>query len=66
MQMKLFYAAGSSDEIKKVEDEVNRWLETLTSDVEVKHVNSAITAVAPISANRPLPSLVITVWWDKR
>jgi hypothetical protein len=66
MQMKLFYATGLSDEIKKAEDDVNRWLQTLPSDVEVKHVSSAVTAVTPLGSNRPLPSLVITVWWDKR
>ena len=65
MQMKLFYATGSSDEIKKVEDEVGRWLQGLPSDVEVKHVSSAITAAPSIANNRPVPSLAITVWWDK-
>ena len=42
MQMKLFYATGSSDEIKKLEDDVGRCLQALPSDVEVKHVCSAL------------------------
>jgi hypothetical protein len=65
MQMKLFHATGSSDEIKKLEDDVGRWLQALPSDVEVKHVCSAITAAPSVANNRPAPSLVITVWWDK-
>jgi len=65
MQMKLFHATGSSDEIKKLDDDVNRWLQALPSDVEVKHVCSAITAAPSVANNRPVPSLVITVWWDK-
>ena len=65
MQMKLFYATGSSDEIKKLEDDVGRCLQALPSDVEVKHVCSAITAAPSVANNRPVPSLVITVWWDK-
>ena len=65
MQMKLFHATGSSDEIKKLEDDVSRWLQALPSDVEVKHVCSAITAAPSVANNRPAPSLVITVWWDK-
>ena len=64
MQMKLFHATGSSDEIKKLEDDVSRWLQALPSDVEVKHVCSAITAAPSVANNRPAPSLVITVWWD--
>ena len=62
MQMKLFYATGSSDEIKRVEDEVGRWLQGLPSDVEVKHVSSAMTATPSIATNRAVPSLAITVW----
>ena len=50
MQMNVFYAAGS-DEIKKIEDGVNRWLQTLPADVEVKHVSSAITAVTPVASS---------------
>jgi hypothetical protein len=65
MQMKLFYATGSSDEIKMAENEVGRWLQALPSDVEVKHVSSAITSAPSIANNRAVPSLVITVWWDK-
>ena len=65
MQMKLFHATGSSDEIKKLEEDVGRWLQALPSDVEVKHVCSAITAAPSVANNRPAPSLVITVWWDK-
>jgi hypothetical protein len=65
VQMKLFYATGPKDEIKRVEDEVARWLQSLPSDVEVKHVSSAITAAPTIGNNRPLPSLVITVWWEQ-
>jgi hypothetical protein len=56
MQMKLFHATGSSDEIKKLEDDVGRWLQALPSDVEVKHVCSAITA-APSVANKQAGSV---------
>ena len=66
MQMKVFYATGTADEIKKVEDAVNQWLGTLSSDVEVNHVSSAVTAITPIASSKPLPVIVITVWWSRR
>jgi hypothetical protein len=58
--------ASTADEIRKVEDGVNQWLETLPSDVEVKHVSSAVTAITPIASGKPLPAIVITVWWSRR
>jgi hypothetical protein len=64
--MKLFQGFGPATEISKIENEVNAWLSTLPTDVEVKHVTTTLTAVASSGGQNPRPSLVITVWWDQR
>ena len=64
MQVKLFLASGAS-EINAVESEINKWLASLTTGVEVKHVSSAFAGIATNSSSNPLPSLVVTVWWDR-
>jgi hypothetical protein len=64
MQMKLFLASGAT-EINAIESEINKWLASLTTDVEVKHVSSAFAGIAPNSSSDPLASLVVTVWWDR-
>ena len=64
MQVKLFLASGPT-EINAIESEINKWLGSLTTDVEVKHVSSAFAGIAPNSSSNPLPSLLVTVWWDR-
>jgi hypothetical protein len=64
MQVKLFLAFGAS-EINAVESEINKWLASLTTDVEVKHVSSVFAGITTNSSSNPLPSLVVTVWWDR-
>lgn len=46
MQVKLFLASGAP-EINAIENEINKWLGSLTTDVEVKHVSSAFAGIAP-------------------
>jgi hypothetical protein len=65
MQMKLFSAADVTD-ISYLEVEINKWLATLTTDFEVKHVSTALAAIPSHSTSRMIPRLVVTVWWDKR
>jgi hypothetical protein len=64
MEMNLFQASGP--QIGGIESTVNQWLQTLTRDVEVKHVNTSTTAYAPTSGVNPLLTITITVWWGKR
>jgi hypothetical protein len=64
MQVKLFLASGAT-EINAIESEINKWLGLLTTNVEVKHLSSAFAGIAPNSGGNPLPSLVVTVWWDR-
>src|SRR5580704_3349674 len=49
MQVKLFLASGAT-EINAIESEINKWLSSLTTDVEVKHVSSAFAGIAPNSS----------------
>jgi hypothetical protein len=65
MEMELFRAQGAT-EIDQLPAKVNAWLRKLTSDVEVKHVSSALTASQPAGNSALLPVLVITVWWGKK
>ena len=44
MQVKLFLASGAT-EINAIESEINKWLSSLTTDVEVKHVSSAFAGI---------------------
>jgi hypothetical protein len=65
MQMKLFSASDVTD-IGNLEVEINEWLASLATDVEVKHVSTGLAAIPSTSTNRFIPRLVVTVWWDKR
>ena len=65
MQVKLFSASDVTD-IGNLEVEINEWLATLATDVEVKHVSTGLAAIPSTSTSRFIPRLVVTVWWDKR
>ena len=65
MQMKLFSASDVTD-IENLEVEINEWLASLTTDVEVKHVSTGLAAIPSTSTSRFIPRLVVTVWGDKR
>ena len=58
MQVKLFVASGAA-EINAIESEINKWLGSLTTDVEVKHVSSAFAGIAPNSQVRTRPGSVL-------
>ena len=65
MQMKIFGASDITD-IGNLEVEINQWLASLASDVEVKHVSTGLAAIPSTATSRFIPRLVVTVWWDKR
>ncbi len=65
MQMKLFSASDVTD-ISNLEVEINEFLASLPTDVEVKHISSGLAAIPSTSTSRFIPRLVVTVWWDKR
>ena len=60
MKMRLFMAQGY-DEIRKIDDRVNEWLE---EGQEVKHVESAMCQVGFADHGERHQSYVLTVWYE--
>ena len=65
MQMKIFSASDVTD-IANLEVEINEWLASLASDVEVKHVSTGLAAIPSAATSRFIPRLVVTVWWGEK
>jgi hypothetical protein len=47
----------------RLEPEINQWLATLPSEVEVKRTDIA-AATVPTAGGVMQPYVVVTVWWD--
>ena len=62
MEMKVFTATTASVIETRLEPEINQWLATLPSEVEVKRTDIAATTVPTACVMQPY--VVVTVWWD--
>ena len=64
MKVKIFVGSGH-DDIKKVESEINEWMERLPRlGGEVKNSQTALCQVAERSDGERYQYLVVTVWYE--
>jgi hypothetical protein len=63
MNVKLIQAIGL-EEIGRIEDQINGWLETLPSRAEVKRSEMTLSHATMKPDLSPTAHLIVIVWWD--